>query len=422
MESYFTCTFFLRKSRNQSKIGRDLYARIVVNGKKSVMSLNRKINPPDWNTVSERMKGKSPAAYEMNLYLDMIKTKFNKVHRRLRDDEKYITASLMVKEFNSDGKSQKMVLEVFRDHNKDCDERSGKDIAKSTVKRYYTCYNHVEKFIKEYYKQDDYRFRDVDHQFLTKFEHFLKTTQTCNHNSALKYINNFKKIVRIAIANKWLESDPFYNFKVRYEEVIREYLTADEIKILWETDFLFDRFNLVRDMFVFSCYTGLAYSDVEKLSKEDVTVGIDGDKWIRIYRTKTNSRSSLPLLPIAEQIIERYANHPQVVNSNRLIPVFTNQKSNAFLKEIAIICGITKPLNTHLARHTFATTVTLSNGVPLESVSKMLGHKSLRTTQHYAKIVDRKISDDMKALRVKLAEVDATLEARKKKETDKEKL
>ena len=293
-----------------------------------------------------------------------------------------------------------------------------KTSAKSTVKRYYTCYNHVEKFIKEYYKQDDYRFRDVDHQFLTKFEHFLKTTQACNHNSALKYINNFKKIVRIAIANKWLESDPFYNFKVRYEEVIREYLTADEIKTLWETEFHFDRFTLVRDMFVFSCYTGLAYSDVEKLSKEDVTVGIDGDKWIRIYRTKTNSRSSLPLLPIAEQIINRYADHPQVVHTNRLIPVFTNQKSNAFLKEIAVICGITKPLNTHLARHTFATTVTLSNGVPLESVSKMLGHKSLRTTQHYAKIVDRKISDDMKVLRIKLEEVDAKLEARKTKEKD----
>lgn len=205
---------------------------------------------------------------------------------------------------------------------------------------------------------------------------------------------------------------------MKYEEVIREYLTADEIKRLWETDFLFDRFNIVRDMFVFSCYTGLAYSDVAKLSKDDVTAGIDGDKWIRIYRTKTKSRSSLPLLPIAEQIIDRYKNHPQVLYTNRLIPVLTNQKSNAFLKEIAVLCGITKPLNTHLARHTFATTVTLSNGVPLESVSKMLGHKSLRTTQHYAKIVDRKIGDDMKALKIRLAEVDAKLEAKKGKLED----
>lgn len=156
-------------------------------------------------------------------------------------------------------------------------------------------------------------------------------------------------------------------------------------------------------MFIFSCYTGLSYSDVEKLSKSDITIGIDGGKWIRINRTKTGTRTSIPILPIGEQILERYADDPQVADSDRLIPVFSNQKSNAFLKEIAIPCGITKPLTTHLARSTFATTVTLTNGVPIETVSKMLGHQSLRTTQHYAKIVDRKISVDMKMLKERLA-------------------
>tara|TARA_Y100000815_G_C13149884_1_gene427609 strand:- start:270 stop:773 length:504 start_codon:yes stop_codon:yes gene_type:complete len=156
-------------------------------------------------------------------------------------------------------------------------------------------------------------------------------------------------------------------------------------------------------MFIFSCYTGLAYSDVEKLSKFDITIGIDGSKWIRIHRSKTGTRSSIPLLPVAEQILDSYENHPQVEASERVIPVLSNQKSNAFLKEIAIMCGINKPLTTHLARHTFATTITLTNGVPIETVSKMLGHQSLRTTQHYAKIVDRKISDDMNILKEKLA-------------------
>ena len=155
-------------------------------------------------------------------------------------------------------------------------------------------------------------------------------------------------------------------------------------------------------MFVFSCYTGLAYSDVKKLSSADITKGIDGGKWIRIKRTKTKSLSSIPLLPVAEQIIDRYKDHPEVKNGEYILPVLSNQKSNAFLKEIAIMCGITKPLTTHLARHTFATTITLTNGVPIESVSKMLGHKDLRTTQHYAKIVDRKISDDMNLLKQKL--------------------
>ena len=199
-----------------------------------------------------------------------------------------------------------------------------------------------------------------------------------------------------------MDRDPFYNYKVQFESVEREFLNEEEIKALIEKDLHFDRLKLVRDMFVFSCYTGLAYSDVKKLSSGDITTGIDGGKWIRIKRTKTKSLSSIPLLPMAEEIIGRYHDHPEVKKGECVLPVLSNQKSNAFLKEIALMCGIKKLLTTHLARHTFATTVTLTNGVPIESVSKMLGHKDLRTTQHYAKIVDRKISDDMKVLRDKL--------------------
>ena len=155
-------------------------------------------------------------------------------------------------------------------------------------------------------------------------------------------------------------------------------------------------------MFIFSCFTGLAYSDVKKLSNSDITIGIDGEKWIRTKRTKTKTLSSIPILPVAEEILDRYKNHPEVKNSDFILPVLSNQKSNAFLKEIALMCDIKKPLTTHVARHTFATTITLTNGVPIESVSKMLGHKDLRTTQHYAKIVDRKISEDMQNLKAKL--------------------
>ena len=285
---------------------------------------------------------------------------------------------------------------------------AGKDISVSTAKRYWTCYDHVKQFIEEEYRLEDYNLRDIDYRFVTKFEFFLKTVRMCNHNSALKYINNFKKIIRIALANQWIDKDPFYNFKVKFEAVERDFLTAGEVETLYTKELHFDRLKVVRDMFVFSCYTGLAYSDVEKLTKADITIGIDGDKWISIKRTKTNTRSSIPLLPISEEILDRYAHHPEVTRSKKLIPVFSNQKSNAFLKEIAVMCGITKPLTTHLARHTFATTITLTNGVPIESVSKMLGHKSLRTTQHYAKIVDRKVSDDMKVLKEKLEQQTTT--------------
>lgn len=199
-----------------------------------------------------------------------------------------------------------------------------------------------------------------------------------------------------------MERDPFYNYKAQFKPVEREFLTQEEIMILYEKDLHFDRLRIVRDMFLFSCYTGLAYADVKKLTTDDIIKGIDGYQWIKTKRTKTDSVSSIPLLPMAMEILDKYQDHPEVKRGPYILPVLSNQKSNAFLKEIAELCGIKKNLTTHLARHTFATTVTLSNGVPIESVSRMLGHKSLRTTQHYAKIVDRKISDDMSMLRAKL--------------------
>ena len=402
MEDRFSSAFFARKSRNKKNNKCDLYVRITVNGKRSEMSINRKVDPDKWNKRTSRVMGRNPDADMLNLYMDMITAKLNKIHQRLKDNEEYITSLRIMQEFNSGGKPSKLVLEEFRRHNKEIDLLIDIDISKSTAKRYWTCYNHVKEFINDVCKEEDYRFRDIDYDFIKKLEVFLKTVRKCNHNSSLKYINNFKKIIRIALANQWMDRDPFYNFKVQFDPVEREYLTAEEIENLYTKELHFDRLKVVRDMFVFSCYTGLAYSDVEKLSKSDITIGIDGKQWINIKRTKTNTRSSIPLLPIAKDILDRYADHPQVLKKERLIPVFSNQKSNAYLKEIAMLCGITKPLTTHLARHTFATTVTLTNGVPIETVSKMLGHKSLRTTQHYAKIVDRKVSDDMKILEEKL--------------------
>ncbi|GAL81014.1 phage integrase family protein [Algibacter lectus] len=346
--------------------------------------------------------GTNRDAVEINNHIGNLKHKLNKIHQRLVDDDQFVSAKSMMSILKGGGKQVKFLLEIFKEHNVKTDLLAGKDISVSTAKRYWTCYDHVKQFIEDEYSLEDYKLKDIDYRFITKFEFFLKTTRKCNHNSSLKYINNLKKIIRIALANQWMDRDPFYNYKVQFEAVQREYLTAEEIEILYTKELHFDRLKVVRDMFVFSCYTGLAYSDVEKLSKSDITIGIDGKQWINIKRTKTNTRSSIPLLPIAKEILSRYAYDPKVIKSERLIPVFSNQKSNAYLKEIAMLCGITKPLTTHLARHTFATTVTLTNGVPIETVSKMLGHKSLRTTQHYAKIVDRKVSDDMKILEEKL--------------------
>jgi site-specific recombinase XerD len=186
------------------------------------------------------------------------------------------------------------------------------------------------------------------------------------------------------------------------KEVERTFLVEEEIQTIASKEFATERLNQVRDIFLFSCFTGLAYIDVKKLTKNNITIGIDGEKWIYTNRQKTDTRSNIPLLPMAEEIIAKYKEHPQCLNEGKLLPVLSNQKMNAYLKEMADVCGITKELTFHIARHTFATTVTLTNGVPIESVSKMLGHKNLRTTQHYAKILDKKVSDDMKMLKAKL--------------------
>ena len=403
MSTSYQLSFYLRKSRNNKSAESDIYLRISVDNKRSAISINRKVDPRKWHPKSEKMLGKGPEATELNNYINVLKNKIKNIHQDLIEKDKTISSKSILDEFKGVNKKKpKMTLKSFKEHNEQMDRLSGKSISKSTAKRYWTCYNHVEQFINEEYKADDYPMNDINHQFISKFEYFLKTKRECNHNSALKYVNNFKKIVRIALANQWMDRDPFYNYKVQFETVEREYLNEEEVQKLIEKDLHLDRLKLVRDMFVFSCYTGLAYSDVKKLSSSDITKGIDGGKWIRIKRTKTKSLSSIPLLPVAEEILDRYKNHPEVKDGKYVLPVLSNQKSNAFLKEIAALCGITKPLTTHLARHTFATTITLTNGVPIESVSKMLGHKDLRTTQHYAKIVDRKISDDMKALKEKL--------------------
>ncbi|MCC8360609.1 site-specific integrase [Salinimicrobium sediminilitoris] len=405
MKTDFHTHFHIVKNKLDKRGLAPIFLRLTVNRKRKEYSITRRIQPEFWNIKMEKVMGNNPTEKEINTHINNIRHKLNKIHQILSDNDEIITASRMIQELKGETKHKsRMTLEVFKEHNEQMDRLSNKSISNSTAKRYWTCYNHVEQFIHEEYKTDDYRMKNIDHQFISKFEYFLKTKRECNHNSALKYVNNFKKIIRIALANQWMDRDPFYNYKVQFETVEREYLNEEEVQKLVDKDLHLDRLKLVRDMFVFSCYTGLAYSDVKKLSSADITKGIDGGKWIRIKRTKTKSLSSIPLLPIAEEIIERYQDHPEVRKGNCILPVLSNQKSNAFLKEIAMMCGIVKPLTTHLARHTFATTITLTNGVPIESVSKMLGHKDLRTTQHYAKIVDRKISDDMKALKIKLLE------------------
>ena len=253
------------------------------------------------------------------------------------------------------------------------------------------------------YNITDIDITKIDHAFVTDYEFYLRTVRNCANNTAVKYLKNFNKIIKICLANHWLDKNPFANYKSKVKEVDRVYLTEEEIQQIINKDFGIDRLSVVRDIFLFSCFTGLAYIDVKNLTTSHISIGIDGEKWIFTHRQKTESASKIPILPVTQMIIDKYANHPQAGNQDKLLPILSNQKMNAYLKEIAGVCNINKELTFHIARHTFATTVTLTNGVPIESVSKMLGHKNLRTTQHYAKVLDKKVSEDMKILKEKFS-------------------
>ncbi len=401
MYNSFSLLFYIKRSKADSNGKVNIYFRITVNGKRAELSIRRKVYINKWNAQAGKSIGYSQEAQELNRYIDIITNKIYKIHDSLVENSKIFTAAKLRDIYQGKDEKNKMLLKVFQDHNNQVEHLVGKDFAQGTLERYKTARKHVESYIKLEYNADDIPVKEVDYKFINGLEYYLKTERSCSHNTAIKYITNFKKIIRIAYANDWISKDPFFNWKARLKVIDREFLTEEEIQKMLSKKLHTKRLDQVKDIFIFCCFTGLAYADVKKLSINHVVIGIDGGRWIKIKRTKTDTRSNIPILPTAEAIFKKYANHPIVVNSDLLLPVSSNQKMNAYLKEIADLCEITKNLTFHLARHTFATTVTLTNGVPIESVSKMLGHKSLKTTQHYAKILDRKVSEDMAILRSK---------------------
>ncbi len=403
MNNSFSLLFYIKKCKADNNGKANIYLRITLNGQRAELSIRRKVLVEKWNSDMNMARGNSEESKGINRYISTIKNKIYTIEQRSVSEGKPITAISLRDSYLGKDSSKKMLLEIFEDHNKRVSKLVGSDFAEGTAERYRTAKKHVSEYIQKEYRAKDILVKDVNHKFITGFEYYLKTERNCSHNTAIKYITNFKKIIRIAFANDWIDKDPFLHWKAKLKTVDREFLTEEEIQKMVEKELHTERLDQVKDIFIFCCFTGLAYSDVKKLSKDDIVIGIDGDKWIKIKRTKTDTRSNIPILPTAEALIEKYANQSDLLTNDKLLPVLSNQKMNAYLKEIADLCKINKNLTFHLARHTFATTVTLTNGVPIESVSKMLGHKSLRTTQHYAKILDRKVSDDMKALRNKLS-------------------
>jgi site-specific recombinase XerD len=379
-----------------------IYLRITVDGIPREISTARQCDPDRWNANSGRAYGTTEQVKSLNAFLEALQTKVHEARLRLLEKNESINTDALMNLLKGKKDKSKMILVIFQQHNDQMKSLVGKDFSPATLERYETSMRHTKSFIEWKYGASDIDIARLDFEFVLQYEFWLKTNRHCNHNSAIKYIANFRKIINRCIRTGWLDKDPFVGFKMTKREVVPEYLTQHELETVAAKKFDSERLNQVRDIFVFCCYTGLAFADVKKLKSSEIGVGIDGSKWIFTNRQKTDTISKIPLLPICLEIIERYKNHPVCLNAERVLPVLSNQKYNEYLKEIATLCGINKKMTTHAARHTFATTVTLSNGVPIESVSKMLGHKNLKTTQHYARVLDKKISEDMNSLRNKL--------------------
>lgn len=404
MEHRISTLFYLRKSKGTRKGLSPIFIRITVNGGRIDQSIQRSVVDTQWSSAAGRVKGTNNEARQLNLYLDTLVGKVQKMEREMVLDGKIITCDSFREKWLGIAEKPRMLLEIFQAHNDQLAAfvQVGKEFAPGTLERYNTARDHTRSFLQWKYKISDIDIKRLNFEFVNDMEFWLKTVRRCNHNTTMKYISNLKKIVNSCIRKGWLQKDPFLGFKMTKHEVDRTALTWLELEQIAGKRFLTDRLNHVKDIFLFSCYTGLAYADVKKLKRSEVGMGIDGERWIFTSRQKTDTKSNIPLLSQAFDILERYKNYPSCEASGFALPVLSNQKMNAYLKEIGDLCEIHKHLTFHIARHTFATTVTLSNGVPIESVSKMLGHRNLKTTQHYAKLLDGKISEDMRLLKQKL--------------------
>lgn len=394
----FSILFFIKKSKLLKNGTAPIYLRVTVNGKRSEISIKRSILPKLWDTIRNKAKGNAKESQNLNEYLKSVRGQLYTHYQGFQESSKIITAKMLTNAFLGIGEKQWTILELFQKHNLNMKRLIGKEYSPLTYQRYESALKHIKNFCIVQYRNEAYQLSEVNHSFITAFEFYLKTSISCKHNSAMKHVKALKKIIRIGLANDYIRRDPFANYKITQKSVERNCITQTEIEKLIEKEFTIKRVEVVRDLFLFQCYTGLSYRDLEKLSKEHIQIGIDGYKWIILKRTKTGSECRIPILPIAENILKKYKNNPCNHLKGTLLPVPSNQKMNAYLKEVAGVCGINKKLHTHLARHTYATTVTLSQGVPMETVSKLLGHKKIATTQIYSKVLDTKIIKDMAVL------------------------
>ena len=399
----FSLLFYIRRDKLNKRGEAPVFMRLTINGERADASIKRFIEPHAWNSAKGKANEKSRGGKDLNLYLDAISANILRIQRDLELDKKEVSAQIILNRYLGKEQSDRHTLmEVFRAHNEKCRALSGISLAPGTVIRYETSLRLTEAFLRTTYKKEDCYLDEITHQFVEDYDFYLRTVRRCCHNTTTKYLLNFKKIIRIALAKGWMKKDPFAQVHFHFEPVEREFLEKQELKVLLNKEITITRLAQVRDIFCFCCLTGLAFMDVQQLKPEHLVADIHGKIWIRKARQKTKNMCNIPLLDEAQKIIDRYKEHPYCQTHGVLLPVCSNQKMNSYLKELADICGIRKNLSTHCARHTFAT-LTLASGATIDNVAKMLGHANVNMTRRYAKVLDSSIMRDMEVVAENMA-------------------
>jgi len=401
--------FWLWKAKMSNDGMVPIYVRITINGLRDGFSSGKKIRVEHWNEETGFAVRACKDAASINEYITRTTKELEKCYNALCDDHEDVTAKMLKEAFLFTPEPKPTLMQAFGVHNKEFAERVAKGKASAgTLLRYERLQRKTQEFLKKKFKSSDIILEDLKYSFASGFYHHL-LMEDIDENASMKYVKTLKQVVTKAVNEGMILQNPIANFKCPYKDPDRDYLEMDELIHMYNKKILCQRIAEVRDVYVFCCFTGYAFETVYALEPENMFKGLDGQLWISRDRAKSGTEETVPLLPIALEIIKKYKEHPYCVNENKLLPVNSNQRYNAYLKELADICGITKHLTTHTARHTFATTVTLENDVPIETVSKMLGHKDVRTTQIYAKMTKRKISNNMKLLHGKLFESNGAL-------------
>ncbi len=401
----FRVLFFLKKTKLLKNGEASVCMRITVNGTRVENNIRKSIDPALWSQAKETARGKSRRACDLNTYIEEARIKLYQIFCELEQQNRPVTAHLLQKFFFGQEKPEEVrtLLGTMQEHNDQCRALVGTDYALITVRRYESCRRYLAELIRQRYGKEDLPLAEVNGELVRAFAFYLKTEKGCQQNTVIRYMKCLKKITNLARANDWMAKDPFLGIRFHEKEVVREFLTMDELQTIYHKEVPLERLTLVRDVFIFAAFTGLAFIDVQQLAPEHIVRDNNGNLWIRKPRQKTKNMCNIPLLDIPQEILRKYADHPTCRKKGVLLPVPCNQKMNSYLKEIADICMIRKNLTTHCARHSYATSVCLANGVSLENVAKMLGHSNIKMTQHYARVLDSSILRDMNQVQAALS-------------------